>query len=274
MPLQVKEIIVPRYITPCRIMGYDYTINPYIGCPHRCVYCYAEFMKRANPGAPWGSFLDVKVQSRPCRPVRLQGKKVFLSSVTDCYNAWEEKYALTRRLLQQLARAGAQVTVLTKSPLVTRDIDVFQTLPGVTVGLSIGSLNPQLIKATEPDAPPVSERLHALETLHGHGIRTWVHMAPIFPQLSDWRAVCEAAAPFTEQFSFENLKLRFAALTRVQEYILREHPSLKALYDQIYVHRDFSYWEEQRQEILTYCQARGLSGRVYFSNQHLGDEAA
>ena len=168
MPLQVKEIIVPRYITPCRIMGYDYTINPYIGCPHRCVYCYAEFMKRANPGAPWGSFLDVKVQSRPCRPVRLQGKKVFLSSVTDCYNAWEEKYALTRRLLQQLARAGAEVTVLTKSPLVTRDIDVFQTLPGVTVGLSIGSLNPQLIKATEPDAPPVSERLHALETLHGH----------------------------------------------------------------------------------------------------------
>lgn len=176
--------------------------------------------------------------------------------------------------MQQLARAGAEVTVLTKSPLVTRDIDVFQTLPGVTVGLSIGSLNPQLIKATEPDAPPVSERLHALETLHGHGIRTWVHVAPIFPQLSDWRAVCEAAAPFTEQFSFENLKLRFAALTRVQEYILREHPSLKALYDQIYVHRDFSYWEEQRQEILTYCQARGLSGRVYFSNQHLGDEAA
>ena len=85
--LKIKEIVTRGYIHPSKLPGYDYVINPYVGCPHRCMYCYAEFMKRfSGHDDPWGTFTDVKIRSTSVKPIALQGASVFLSSVTDCYN--------------------------------------------------------------------------------------------------------------------------------------------------------------------------------------------
>ena len=76
-------------------------INPYVGCPHACKYCYACFMKRStNHSEEWGRFIDFILCDKPISRKKLQGKSVFLSSVTDCYNQYEEKYRITRDGLQ------------------------------------------------------------------------------------------------------------------------------------------------------------------------------
>ena len=266
--LKIREIVTRSYIHPSKLPGYDYVINPYVGCPHRCIYCYAEFMKRfSGHDDPWGTFTDVKIRSTAVRPIPLQGASIFLSSVTDCYNPLEEKYRLTRKLLEQLRYSGARLTILTKSALVTRDIDILKTIPDITVGLSMNTELDSFRREIEPEAASVLERLDTLKTLHKNGIKTWLHMAPIFPVLTDWKALLEAARPYVDSFSFENLKLRGAGLPRVMLYITQKHRELKPLYQQIYEEKDMTYWRNLRREILAFCNQYKLSAAVYFSDQ-------
>ena len=266
--LKIREIVTHGYIYPSHLHGYDYVINPYVGCPHRCVYCYAEFIKRfTNHTEPWGTFTDVKVRSTAVRPVDLQGTNVFLSSVTDCYNPLEEIYGITRKVLQQLRSSGAKITILTKSALVTRDIDIFKTLPDITVGFSMNTEQDDFRKEIEPFASSVLERLEALKTLHENGIKTWVHVAPLFPGITDWKALLETTMPYVNRFSFENLKLRADALSRVLWYLSQKYPELESLYQQIYQEHDMTYWRALRKEILSFCNRRKLSAAVYFKEK-------
>ena len=264
--LKVKEIVTQNYITPSKLPGYDYVINPYVGCAHACIYCYAEFMKRfSNHDEPWGTFTDVKVRSTCAKMTDLRHKQIFLSSVTDCYNPLEAKYRLTRRLLEHLQYSGAHITLLTKSDLVLKDLDLLTQIPDIRVGFSIQSLDEEFCKKTEPNAPSVSQRINALKTLHENNIKTWVHISPIFPQLSDWQAVVQATRAYADSFSFENLKLRAAPLARVLLYITRHHPHLKELYQQIYVAKEGTYWKNLRKEILKFCNEQQLRAEVHFS---------
>ncbi len=267
--LKVKEIVARGYINPSKLPDHDYVINPYVGCPHACIYCYAEFMKRfTDHDEPWGAFTDVKIRSTATRPIDLRDKRIFLSSVTDCYNPLEEKYQVTRKLLQQLQFSGAsKITILTKSALVTRDIDILSKMPNAVVGLSVNSLDNDFRKDIEPEAATPLERLYTLKTLHENGVKTWLHVAPVFPYLTDWKAILEAAAPFTDTFSFENLKLRAAALPRVMLYIHKNHPQLKLLYEQIFREYDMEFWRKLRKEILSFCNERKLNASVLFSEK-------
>ena len=95
-----KQIEVKDYLTKSNLPASDYVINPYVGCPHGCKYCYASFMKRfTGHSEEWGTFIDIKKCSKPISEKRLKGKTVFLASVTDCYNPYEEKYCITQSIL-------------------------------------------------------------------------------------------------------------------------------------------------------------------------------
>ena len=164
---------------------YDYALNPYIGCEHSCTYCYARFMKRfSGHREPWGEFVDVKVNA-PALLQREIGRKrpgrVWVSGVCDPYQPLERKYGLTRRCLEILVRHGWPVTVQTKSPLVVRDIDLLRRGDGVEVGLSVPTADDHVRQLFEPAAPPIEERLEALETLHRAGVRTYAMIAPMLP---------------------------------------------------------------------------------------------
>ncbi len=96
--MKINHITVNDYLTKSKLPESDYVINPYVGCPHACAYCYACFMKRfTNHNEDWGSFLDVKECEKPISLSRIKGKSVFLSSVTDCYNPYEEEFRITRK---------------------------------------------------------------------------------------------------------------------------------------------------------------------------------
>ena len=98
MSIVENKIIVKDLVTKSNLPASDYVINPYVGCPHGCRYCYACFMKRfTGHSEEWGSFIDIKQCDKPISQKKLQGKSVFLSSVTDCYNPFEEKYKITRK---------------------------------------------------------------------------------------------------------------------------------------------------------------------------------
>lgn len=123
----IRDIDVQSVMTRSSLPVGGYSVNPYVGCPHACKYCYASFMKRFTGHAePWGTFLDVKHWKPITDPHKYDGQRVVIGSVTDGYNPYEEHFQCTRRLLEQLRGTTAEIMICTKSDLVLRDLDLLR----------------------------------------------------------------------------------------------------------------------------------------------------
>lgn len=203
MKIMERTIQVKDLLTKSNLPASDYVINPYVGCPHGCKYCYACFMKRfTNHSEEWGQFIDIKECSRAISKKRLQGKTVFLSSVTDCYNPFEEKYECTRKILEQLTAIDCELSIATKSKLILRDVDLLKKCKKLKVSMSVNTLDEHFRKDMD-NASTISERLKALKVLHENGIYTILFMSPIFPEITDFRAIIEASKDYVEEYWFE-----------------------------------------------------------------------
>jgi DNA repair photolyase len=133
---------------------------------------------------PWGEFVDVKVNAAELLRKEITKKKqakVWVSGVCDPYQPLEAKYRLTRQCLEILARNGWPVIIQTRSPLILRDMDIIRGARDFEVGLSVTTADDAIRKLFEPDAPPIEDRIAALDTLHRAGIRTYAMIAPVLP---------------------------------------------------------------------------------------------
>jgi DNA repair photolyase len=182
--LKVREIQAKGILNKSKI--YDYCINCYTGCEHKCAYCYASLFMRRYSGheEPWGEFVDVKVNAPDVLEKQVRRAKkgvVWLSSVCDAYQPLEAEYKLTRRCLEILAAADFPVTVQSKSALLLCDLDVFRRFKSIEVGFTIATNDDRVSRIVEPGASPVSERIAALADLRAAGIGTYVFIGPILP---------------------------------------------------------------------------------------------
>jgi DNA repair photolyase len=179
----IREIQAKSILSKSQVS--DYALNPYVGCSHNCVYCYAKFMKRfTGHEERWGEFVDVKINAPELLAREVKKKrigKVWISGVCDPYQQLEAKHELTRRCLAILAEHGWPVTIQTKSPLVLRDIELLKRAADAEVGFTITTADEKIRRIFEPGAPPISRRIEALATLQAAGIRTFAMVAPILP---------------------------------------------------------------------------------------------
>jgi DNA repair photolyase len=179
----IREVQAKSILSDSKV--YPYVVNPYIGCQHACTYCYARFMKRfTHHHEPWGEFVDVKINAPELLLRQISQKKlerVWVSGVCDPYQPVERKYRLTRQCLEILADHGWPVSIQTRSPLVVRDIDILKGAKELEVGLSVTTADDDIRRLFEPHAPPIPERLEALDKLHKSGLRTYVMVAPMLP---------------------------------------------------------------------------------------------
>ena len=266
--MKLTTVPVKTYLTKSKIPGAGYVINPYVGCPHKCLYCYAEFMRKFSAHTePWGEFLDIKLCDTPLHPSQLFRQHVMLSSATDAYNPFEKKYELPRRILQQLVTCQAYVSVLTKSALVTRDIDLFQQLPGCEIAFSFSTVDETVRQQVEPCASSIPERLNALKTMHEAGLSTAIMAAPLLPGISDFKAIIQAAKPYTRTFRFDTLNMRSTFQRKLMDFIDVHYPHLLPLYNQIYLQGNRTYWNELEQEILAYCAHEGVQAEIFFGKE-------
>jgi DNA repair photolyase len=175
-------------ISPSRLPGLDWAVNPYRGCGHSCAYCYAQDVTRFEMARPWGDVIEVKtnIVSMLKRDLQKRPRGVFgIGTVTDPYQPLEREYELTRGCLRVLKGAGAHVSILSKSDLVLRDLDILAGWPDAEVGISIGCSNEQVASIVEPGAPSPDRRFLALRELNREHVRTYLMAAPIIAGLSD-----------------------------------------------------------------------------------------
>lgn len=186
----VKTIECRSILNKSGIPGIDYAINPYVGCTHKCQYCYAVFMKRfSGHTEPWGDFVDIKVNASAIlekQLIRLKRRShISIGTVCDGYQPAEKKYRITRKCLGKLIPYRHSVSILTKSPLVTGDLDLLKQIKDIEVGFTITTLDPKVKRVFEPGTVPPDQRFSAIEILSRNRIRTWVFVAPLLPYFTD-----------------------------------------------------------------------------------------
>jgi len=188
--IRVNEITCRSILNRSGIPGVDYGINPYVGCMHKCQYCYAVFMKKfTGHTEPWGDFVDVKMNAPLVlvRQLKRLKKKsdILFGTVCDAYQPLEKRYRITRQCLEKLIGHPHAVSILTKSPLVMEDLDLLKQLHDVEVGFTIVTLDDKVRRVFEPGTSPPEKRLHATSVLQQHNIRTWIFVAPVLPYFTD-----------------------------------------------------------------------------------------
>jgi DNA repair photolyase len=222
MSLLIKEIKAKSILTKSGIPGAHYCINPYTGCAHGCKYCYASFMKRfTNHTEPWGSFVDVKINAPDLLKRQIKRSKkgtIIISSVTDPYQPLEVRYELTRKCLEELIPYQSSVDILTKSPLVRRDIDLFKQFKDIEVGITITTNDERIRKIFEPKAPPVEARIQTIKKLHEARIRTYVFIGPILPMNPE--IVCEKLAGYVDYVFIDRMNYITKTLSLYKRYKL------------------------------------------------------
>ena len=253
----------PEYrLEPCRSavnhvtgMPFSWSLNPYTGCAHRCTFCYVRsFERRADrpSDARYGTSIRVKtniaevLRAELARP-SWQGESIAIGAVTDPYQPLEGRFRLTRACLEVLSAASNPFGLITRGPMVVRDLDVLSEAAcraEVSVTFSVPTLDQEVWRLTEPGTAPPEQRLRALEQLVAAGIHTSVGMAPILPGISDrpeqLAAVVRAAREAGACGIWANLLyLQPGTREHFLESLARDWPELLPEYERLYESRAY-----------------------------------
>lgn len=258
----VREIEARGILTPSKLPEVDYCINPYVGCAHGCVYCYARFMKRfTGHTEDWGRFVDVRRNAVSLLQTKLHrtpdiGGRVLLGSVTDAYQPLEEKYGLSRGLLRQLMSSRLAVSILTKSSLLLRDLDLLAQMDRCEVGLSISTADDAVSRWLEPGASSSSSRMAVLRTLRRRKISNYLFLGPIIPQLTDVNAVLKPLVGHIDSVWAEGLNAGSGNWASLEAALHRHSPDLAETVWTL--SRDDQYWLDKEREVNRICARFGL----------------
>jgi len=294
-----------------------WSINPYVGCAFGCAYCYARYAHRyvaerltaANATAdgaqeqladlpPWLAFerrVFVKREAgailrrelrRPARLQALHRETVVIGTATDPYQPAERRFRITRGVLETLAEHdGLSVTIITKSPLVTRDADLLVRIAArsrLSVHVSLITADRELARRLEPRAPTPEARLRAIARLRAHGIEVGVNVMPVLPGITDAprlleslvRAVAESKASYLGACA---LRLQSAARQRYLPFIEAEFPHLAPRYRSTYGRSALvgeRYRQGLRDHFRALCAEHGVVYDRYYKTEDDADDAS
>ncbi len=186
--IRIKEIICKNALTKSGISGMSFSLNPYIGCEHSCIYCYATFIRKWREHKErWGKIIEVKINI--CEQLRKEIKRkrgiVCIGTICDPYQPIELKYSLTRKAIEILKEYDIEFEILTKSHLILRDLAILKDYPKASCEITLTTLNEKIRKIFEPKASSVKERMKAIEILIKNNIYTTLFFGPILPFFSD-----------------------------------------------------------------------------------------
>jgi DNA repair photolyase len=258
--MKVNEIKVKSILGKSSIG--DYCINPYVGCMHACVYCYADYYTRkfSKHQEEWGEFVDVKINAPEVLLKEIGKKKkgiVYISSLTDAYQPLEAKYGITRKILEILARYDWPVIIQTKSTLVLRDLDVLKKFNNIEVGFTIISLEEEKSRKLERFASPPKERVKALKILKENGIKTFVFIGPIIPftRIKEIERIVKETKEFVNEFYFDKLNLKPGLIEKI-----RKIEGFKEIEEE----KMKEYYSEIKKEILSLIDKEKIKAKILF----------
>jgi len=218
--IHIQTIITKSALVKTKIPGFHYVINPYIGCVFGCKFCYVrKFLDFWQIDENWGEFLYVKqnlpeILSREVK--RRKSGKVLISSSTDPYPPQERTFGITRRILEILSRTEFEVTILTRSDLILRDIDVLGRISRLSIGFSFSTNMEKIKRIAEPRSPSIGRRINALRILKEHGFHTYAFLAPLLP--FDIDRLLNDIVPFVDEILIDPINYPYLNKKYLEEH--------------------------------------------------------
>ena len=244
-----REVEAKSALNAVKGMPFDWSLNPYVGCPHACRYCFARAYNARYRDRDVGDAFDknVEIKSNFVERLRVdlgrnpQGS-VAIGTATDPYQPIEGKYQLTRRCLEALVDHPMPTSIVTKGPLVVRDIDVLKKLDektDLTVYFSVPCVDEEIVRKTEPGTAPPRQRLRALRMLREAGLDAAVLCMPVLPGISDSEESLDAAARAASEagataFRHRPLKIDAEIQQYYYDFLATEFPVMVPRYAALY----------------------------------------
>jgi DNA repair photolyase len=244
-----REVEVKSALNEVRGMPFDWSLNPFLGCAHACSYCFsrayhARYRDR-NVGTDFDSNVEVRVNIADLLRRELRRRRegsLAIGTATDPYQPIEGKYQLTRRCLEALVDYPMPTTIVTKGPLVVRDIDVLKKLDQkteLTVYFSVPCVDEEIVRKTDPGTAPARQRLRALRMLRDAGLDAAVLCMPVLPGISDSEASLDAAARAASEagatgFRHRPLKIDVEIQKYYKDFLATEFPVLVPRYAELF----------------------------------------
>jgi DNA repair photolyase len=255
MRIEYREEPCKAALNRVKGMMFKWSLNPYMGCVHRCTFCYVRaFELRAErpSGHRYGRSIRVKtnvaeVLRRELARPSWEPDTVAIGAATDPYQPAEGRYRLTRACVEALGEAHNPLSIITRGPLIVRDVDVLVEAArraDVSVTFSVPTLDDEVWRRTEPSTAHPRQRLRALETLVDAGIRASVGMAPILPGISDRPELLEAVVREAREAGacgvWANLlHLRPGTREHFLECLAEDYPEQLPAYERLYARRAY-----------------------------------
>ncbi|MEW6221740.1 MAG: radical SAM protein [Candidatus Hadarchaeota archaeon] len=276
MSAEYSTITCKSALSLSRLPGLRYSLNPYIGCEHGCLYCYSPSVIRDRGLLNrWGEVVRAKenIAEVLAKEVRRREKgTVGVATVTDPYQPLEAKLELTRKCIKILSSHGFDVCIQTKSALVLRDKDLIKP-KGFEVGFTITTMDGGIAKKLEPGASPPEARAGAVEELSSRGVDTWIFLGPIIPGLTDSeesiRGVVEAAKSSGSRLIYDKLNLRAGVLERMTPLLQKERPGLAGRM-QFLTGKGSKWWGQVSSKVEEVCGEMGVECEPAFPRFFFG----
>jgi len=240
--------------------GYDYVLNPYVGCLHGCIYCYVpDTLKSPSLSKAWGNAVSVKENLIEVLLREMETKRrgtVGVSSVTDPYQPVEREHELTRRAIDLLSSKGFHVSLQSKSAFLLRDLDIVKRRTSAfDVGFTITSLRSEFQRLFEPKSSTPEERVQAFEEVSASGVETWVFLGPLIPGFNDdeesIREVVRLAKRTGSELIFDYFRPKPLLTSRMSKILPDTTEILRKL--------TTSYKAELERKVIRVCKEEGLS---------------
>jgi DNA repair photolyase len=244
-----REVVVKSAVNAVKGMPFDWSLNTFSGCAHKCTYCFARAYharyREKNVGTDFDSNVEVRVNIADVLRKELRRHRegsLAIGTATDPYQPIEGKYQLTRRCLEALVDYPMPTSIVTKGPLVVRDIDVLRKLDAktdLTVYFSVPCVDEEIVRKTDPGTAPPRQRLRALRMLRDAGLDAAVLCMPVLPGISDNEESLDAAARAASAagataFRHRPLKIDVEIRQYFSDFLATQFPALVPRYAELY----------------------------------------
>lgn len=240
-----------QILSPCRLENFEYQVDTYIGCEHHCYYCYALSQAQTDWTKEILVHNDIVNQLRG-EMDKIPPQTIYMGYYSDPYQPCEAQYHQTRNVLELFAEKGFSASILTKSDLVVRDIDILQKMDGATVSVSAAFQDNRTRQLFEDNTMATEKRIEALRQLKETGVRTGALICPIIPYITDTIQLIEMLKSYTDVIWIYGLSITDRSgqnWLNVQEILNHGFPDLAGQIEQIIFSEKHVYWEELRESL-------------------------
>lgn len=269
--IEINEIRCKSALSNSALLGVGYALNPYRGCEHACIYCYAPYVLKEQ--RMWGSFVDIKInlpQILAREVVKKTKKLVGISTVTDAYQKAEKRYEITKKALEILSRKSMPIYIQTKSTLVLRDIELISSFKEKELGFTITTFNEEDRRKIEPRASPSEARLSSLEEINSRGIRTFIFLGPIMPHICDSREIEKiiklGKKAKADLIYFDKLRIKKGMEGKILKFYEMHYPEFYENFKKILASKSAynSYFDSVKRDIIKLCKSNGVKFSMLF----------